>query len=228
MQLIFIHGSGGCKEIWKYQAEYFDNAITVNLPGHPHGNLCISIQEYSVWLDEFIQEQGFKDVVLVGHSMGGAIALQYALDHPQKLKGLVTIGSGAKLKVPVEVFALLEKALSNPEIVSQYINAAYTFIDPELRQMIQARDLENTPAALLNDFRACDGFDVLTRLSEISIPVLAIVGDKDLLTPPKYTRFLVNNIQSAQELVITRGTHFVFAEQPQIVNQGIEEFIQTL
>ncbi|MEP1385473.1 MAG: alpha/beta hydrolase [Paraglaciecola sp.] len=228
MQLIFIHGSGGCKEVWKYQAEFFDNAITLNLPGHPDGNVRASIKEYSDWLHEFIQEQGVKDRVLVGHSMGGAIALRYALDYPNHVKGLVTIGSGAKLRVQPETFTLLEKALHKPALASEYINAAYTFIAPELRHVIQARDKENTPAALLNDFKACDGFDVLDNLSEISIPLLGIVGDKDLLTPPKYTRFLISNVKNGQELVITKGTHYVFAEQPKVVNQGISEFMQTL
>ena len=52
MQLIFIHGSGGCKESWQNQVRYFEGSEAVNLPGHPDGDLCPSIEEYVIWVHD--------------------------------------------------------------------------------------------------------------------------------------------------------------------------------
>jgi pimeloyl-ACP methyl ester carboxylesterase len=228
MKLIFIHGSGGCKEAWQFQSKYFKDSIALNLPGHPDGKLCTSIAEYSAWLHSYIQEQGFEDVVLVGHSMGGAIALQYAADYPETLKGIITIGSGARLRIHPDVLKMFEKAVVKPSLATQFSDMTYKLVDPSLVEVLRARDHQNTPAAFLSDFKACDKFDIMERLSEITTPLLAIVGDQDVLTPPKYSTFLVNNVENGQEVLVSGGTHYVFAEKPSEVNQTIEKFIQTL
>jgi pimeloyl-ACP methyl ester carboxylesterase len=94
--------------------------------------------------------------------------------------------------------------------------------------VIKKRALENTPAAFLNDLKACNAFDVMEALSTITVPVLAIVGDQDIMTPPKYTRFMVEKITGARSVIIPGGTHFVFAEKPAEVNQAIEGFVRSL
>ncbi|GAC19973.1 alpha/beta fold hydrolase [Paraglaciecola arctica] len=228
MKLIFIHGSGGCKEAWQFQSKHFKDPLALNLPGHPDGNLCTSIAEYSAWLHSYIQEQGFKDIVLVGHSMGGAIALQYAVDYPEALKGIVTIGSGARLRIHPDVLKMFEASVAKPSLATQFSDQTYKLIAPSLVEVLQTRDQQNTPAAFLNDFKACDKFDIMEGLGKITKPLLAVVGDQDVLTPPKYSTFLVNNVEKAQQVLIPGGTHYVFAEKPNEVNQAIENFIQSL
>ncbi len=110
MQLIFIHGSGGCKESWQFQTQYFDKSEAINLPGHPDGDLCPTIEGYTNWVRQYIQSKNYREVVLVGHSLGGGVALQYALDYPEDLKAIVLIGSGARLKVHPNFLEMLEKA----------------------------------------------------------------------------------------------------------------------
>ena len=99
MKLIFLHGSGGCRESWHYQVQFFEDADAVDLPGHPEGEPCTSIDDYVEWLRGYIQERSYRDVVLVGHSLGGAIAFLYALKYPDDLAGIVSVGSGARLRV---------------------------------------------------------------------------------------------------------------------------------
>ncbi len=114
MQLIFIHGSGGSKESWFYQTRYFKGSIALDLPGHPSGKLCPTIEGYVEWLHKTVQEAGYRQVVLVGHSLGGGIALSYALKYPQDLAGIVTVGSGARLRVHPQNLEALEKAIKDP------------------------------------------------------------------------------------------------------------------
>jgi pimeloyl-ACP methyl ester carboxylesterase len=227
MKLIFIHGSGGCKEAWQYQTEAFENSEAVNLPGHPDGASSSRIEDYVEWLRGRIQEAGDTDWVLVGHSMGGGIALLYALTYPGDLKAVVTIGSGARLRVHPQFLEDLEKAVKDP---SQYEATLqeHDQIEPELRAVLRRRSLENGPQAALNDMRACDGFDIMDRIGEITLPVLAICGSEDIMTPPKYSHFLAEKLPNARAEIIPGGTHMVFAEQPEAVNNAIRQFLSGL
>jgi len=228
MQLIFIHGSGGCKESWKFQSAHFAGSDAVDLPGHPSGALCPTIPEYASWLRTYIHESGYSDVVLVGHSLGGGIALQYALDYPQDLAGVITVGSGGRLRVHPDFLQMMEKAIDEPSLLAGFLGQAHAGIDPALAAVIERRTAENTARAFLNDFRACDRFDIMDQLAAIRVPMLAIVGDQDMMTPAKYSRFMVDKVPNAQMVVVPGGTHFVFAEQPEAVNGAIEAFLRSL
>lgn len=228
MKLIFIHGSGGCKESWQYQTQYFEGSEAMDLPGHPDGDLCQTIEEYVAWLRGYILKKGYQDVILVGHSLGGAIALQYALDYAKDLEGIILIGSGARLRVHSTFLETLEKAIGNPRLWEDISNPTYALIKPELADIIKKRAAKNGPGSFLNDLKACDQFDVMEKLSSLSVPLLAICGDQDMMTPPKYSNFLVDKIAGAKAVIIPGGTHFVFAEKPAEVNHAIEAFLQEL
>jgi len=99
MKLIFVHGSGGYEGVWRYQITCFPNSEAITLPGHPQGQLCRSVEEYVDWLRKYLEGRDCKDIILAGHSLGGAIVMLYALKHPQDLRGLILIGTGARLKI---------------------------------------------------------------------------------------------------------------------------------
>jgi pimeloyl-ACP methyl ester carboxylesterase len=227
MQLIFIHGSGGCKESWTYQTRYFADSLALDLPGHPEGRLLPTVDDYVEWLKGVVKEKGFRRVVLVGHSLGGAIVLLYALKYPEDLAGIVTVGSGARLRVHPQFLEGLEKMLHDPQAENP-LAGAYASVDPALAQVLQQRMAENGPAAALNDLRACDRFDIMDRLSQISVPTLAIVGDQDVMTPPKYSLYLAEHLPRAKAVIIPGGTHMVMAEKPEEVNRAIAAFLKDL
>ena len=99
MQLVMVHGSGQNELTYHYQTAAFADSDAVNLPGHPDGEPRDSIGGYVDWLREYAADKGYPPFVLFGHSMGGAIALDYALRFPEDLAGLVLIGTGARLRV---------------------------------------------------------------------------------------------------------------------------------
>ena len=84
-QMVFIHGpgAGGCAESFVYQLKYYPGSLAPTLPGHPEGAACASVERYRDWLRGWLWSQGKrKELVLVGYTFGGCIALQYALDYP--------------------------------------------------------------------------------------------------------------------------------------------------
>jgi pimeloyl-ACP methyl ester carboxylesterase len=207
---------------------FFEDADAVDLPGHPEGEPCTSIDGYVEWLGGYIQERTYRDVVLVGHSLGGAIAFLYALSYPDDLTGIVSVGSGARLRVHPMYLEELEKAIANPARFVKFQDIGWELVDPELAQVVKRRGIENGPGVMLNDLRACDEFDVMDRLSEIRVPTLALCGSDDIMTPPKYSQRLAEKLPEARAVVIPGGTHMVFAEKPKEVNSAIDEFLKGL
>lgn len=228
MQLLFIHGSGGTGKVWKYQSRYFPGSIAITLPGHAEGELIDSVSGMTVWLKQYVDEHDLSELVLVGHSIGGGIALQYALDYPEDVKALILIGSGGRLRVHPDTIRYMAQALSSSESVEPVIESFWQRVSPEFAAELMADGIALGPAVFLNDFKACDKFDVMERLGEISLPTLAVVGSKDVMTPQKYAEFMVEKMPKAEMQLIQGGTHSVFAEKPEEVNAAIEGFLVTL
>jgi pimeloyl-ACP methyl ester carboxylesterase len=228
MKLVFLHGSGGKKNSWYHQSEYFRDADTPMLPGHPEGQLLPTVEEHVAWLRGYLQDKGYGDIVLAGHSLGGAIALMYALAHPDEVKALIVMSGGAKLRVHPKILAHFERAVDDREGWAKSQEALYAKVDPQMKAELLAEAVRMGPEVQLNDFRCVDKFDIMDRLHEIRLPVLVMCGSEDQQTPEKYTRYLGDNIEGARAVIIEGGGHLAAVEKPQEVTQAIEAFLQSI
>ena len=166
-------------------------------------------------------------MVLGGHSLGGAIALAVALDAPDLLRGLILVGTGARLRVLPALFEILARDYA--EAVDFMIDHAWSSsASAELKQRGRETVSATRPAVTRGDFLACDGFDAMARLGEIRLPALVVVGSEDRLTPPKYSEYLVRSLAGAKLEVIERAGHFVSLEQPDAVNRALRDFLGRL
>jgi pimeloyl-ACP methyl ester carboxylesterase len=84
------------------------------------------------------------------------------------------------------------------------------------------------PQVTAGDFRACDNFDVMDRLGEITLPILIISAEDDQLTPPKYSDFMEASIKGAVHCRIADAGHVVPVEQPEAVTEAIRDFLNDL
>ena len=228
MKLLFIPGSGGGREEWLYQTEYFPNSEPVPLPGRSEGKPCSSIEAYVEWLRGYIHRQQYQDVVLAGHSMGGAVAQLYGLNYGEEVRALVLVGSGARLRVLPALLAMFEKMTTDGAAWRRFVEGIYQRVDPEVRQVMVEARMRIGAAVTLNDLLCCDKFDIMDKVGAISLPTLLICGSEDEMTPVKYTSYLADKIKGATQVIIPGGTHFVYMEKPQEVNQAIEEFLARL
>jgi pimeloyl-ACP methyl ester carboxylesterase len=163
----------------------------------------------------------------VGNSLGGAIAMRWALDFPDQAAGLILIGTGAKLRVSPQILEMLDQAW--PECINTLIDLAVSPTAPaELRERMRAWHLTVGQESTRRDYRACDRFDVMGELSKLALPTLVIVGSLDRLTPPKYAAYLHEHIAASRFSVVKGGGHIVMAERPDEVNRSIAEFLGTL
>jgi len=229
MSIIFIHGSGGCRDIWRYQTEYFPSSHAVNLPGHPYGKALDSVEECVEWLNKYIQGKGFKDVVLAGHSFGGAIALMYALRYRQELKGVIIIGSGARLRVHPMFLTPCEEAIKgNTQKWYELVEEMYRLTPEDYKREMVEKQKAIGPAVMLNDFLCCDKFDIMDRVHVVKVPALIICGESDMMTPVKFANYLGTKIANSRVVVVPQSGHFVLAEQPEAVNKAIEDFLKVI
>jgi pimeloyl-ACP methyl ester carboxylesterase len=226
MRLIFIHGSGAYGGIWRYQTDHHSNSEAINLPGHLQGQTLNSVEEYADWLRECIRGKRYKDVVLAGHSFGGAIALMYALKYSQELKGIIIISSGARLRVHPRYLTPLEEAIKGNALQWYQVLEGMHRLTPEdyKREVIEQQKAIG-PAVMLNDFLCCDKFDLMDKVQEIKLPALIICGELDVMTPVKYANYLGTKLTNSHVVIIPQATHLVFAEKSEAVNKAIEDFV---
>ncbi len=211
-----------------YQLRHFRNSKAIDLPGHPTGTPCTSIDGYVEWVRGFNTARRYKDVVLCGHSMGGAIALRYALLYPDELKGLILMGTGARLRVdPAFLKNCREPGVENSDWMKRQ-RSYYSGVESDIYQVLLRRAKEIGPDVELNDLLSCDQFDVMQEIGNIHLPTEIICGDSDAMTPVKYSDYLAAKIPGSKEDIIPEADHFVQLKQYQRVNNKIEEFLTSL
>jgi pimeloyl-ACP methyl ester carboxylesterase len=227
--ILFIHGAGGGQYTWSYQKGFFEkefNPIVIELPGHGESGEEgeEEIVTYAEQVYTFLQAVGFRKIFLVGHSMGGAIVQTLALTHPEVIKGIILVGTGAKLKVlPMILDGVKADFEETVRKITQFSHSRKTplvFIERGIADMLQSR-----PEVLYGDFAACDRFDVMREVEKIDLPTLILCGEDDELTPVKYSQFLHSRIKGSKLEVLPNAGHMVMMEAPQAFNEKIAEFV---
>jgi pimeloyl-ACP methyl ester carboxylesterase len=229
--LVLIHGAGGSHLHWPAELRRLPGATVyaLDLPGHGRsdGPGCEAIAGYVTALIGFLDVTGTDRAVLAGHSMGGAIAQTAALTHPERVAGLVLVGTGGRLRVTP---AILEGILGDFEgTVDLVTRLAWAEGAPEeLVRLGRQAMAETAPQVLHGDFVACDAFDVMEQMGEINAPTLVVAGTADRLTPHKYGAYLAEQIPNARLVTVEGGGHMMALEQPDLVVGAVAGFIKEL
>ena len=234
-QLVFIHGpgAGGCSKGFAYQLDRFHSSFAPTLPGHPSGEPCPDVKSYSEWLRGWLYAHGAeRDLVLCGFTLGACIALQYGLDYPQEVKGLVlmTVAMQPKERAP-GTFEMRLDAASSPEGFEVWLEAmrhAMMFIEPEYRERLVECHRQVGPISQYNDLLTIDRFDVRQRMGSLKPKLLLIRGVDDPSSPPEYELEIHRAVPGSQYLKLHQAGHFPMAEKPDEVNQAIADFIDGL
>jgi pimeloyl-ACP methyl ester carboxylesterase len=222
---VFVHGAGGTAASWDLQRLAFPAAVAVDLPGHRgEGSGRHRVEDYTGWLYTTVHEREWRPVVLAGHSMGGAVALTYALGHALDLIAIVLVSTGARLRVLPAILDGLraDHAGTVERIVTMCLAPA---ADPRLVRRLTEAMLAVPAEVTLGDFQACDAFDVTARLEEIRIPALVIGGREDRMTPPNFAEYLHAHLPASRLVWVEGAGHMVHAERPRQVNEAIHQFL---
>jgi pimeloyl-ACP methyl ester carboxylesterase len=230
--IVFIHGAAGSHLVWGRQVHVLGEiarAVALDLPGHgksdPRGR--DSVDAYREMVLGLLDALAFDRAVIVGHSMGGAIAQMLALSHPDRVAGLGLVGTGARLRVlPAILDGVLNDFDSTARLVVEYSYAPGA--DASLRQLAEEQFRACALTVTHGDFAACNAFDIIARVAEIRAPTLIVCGSADQLTPIKYSEFLAAKIPQARMAAIEGAGHSVMIEKPDAVNRALAEFVARL
>jgi pimeloyl-ACP methyl ester carboxylesterase len=231
--LVFIHGAGGSHLHWPPELRRMadHDVYSLDLPGHGRsgGDPERSVRGYAYRVIAWLDQLDLQDVVLVGHSMGGAISMTIVLEAPQHVLGLVLVGSGARLRVHPKILELTEDENLFRQAAALVTQWAFSD-DADVRLVELAnRRMAEVPAEVVHaDFLACDGFDIMDRLVDISTPTLVICGEADQMTPVKYSQYLDQHIPDSRLVLIGGAGHMVMLEKPLEIVENIRGFLQRL
>jgi pimeloyl-ACP methyl ester carboxylesterase len=96
----------------------------------------------------------------------------------------------------------------------------------EVKQLGKQQLLASNPRVLLDDYRACDAFDVRAQLDTLTAPALIIAGEVDQLTPLKHSTFMAEHLPSARLVVAPNAGHMVMLEAEDLVTQATAAFLR--
>lgn len=254
--LLFVHGLSSTLEAWQKNIEGLKsryNCVAVDLPGYGKSSKIrsdYSLKDYAELLKKFIEKKDLKNVILVGHSMGGQISMQAVLKFPDAFEKLILVApAGIETFTPQE--ATLMKSSYTPAMVlntsDEQILANYklNFHDfPEdamgmVEDRIKIKSAEDFPQyaeVVVNNIHAMLDEPVINRLGDIKLPVLMIFGKNDMLIPNKYlhpSESIENLVKISEEKfqrleveIIDKAGHFVNFEKAAKVNAAVVEFLE--
>jgi pimeloyl-ACP methyl ester carboxylesterase len=228
--VILIHGAGSDHSIWPPPLRRMNGlrVITIDLPGHggSPGAVPSSVIDYANKIWVFLNAMGIYHVVLIGHSLGGVIALEMALLEPERISALILLGVSlhppyqpelcARLDRPADIsrtLAILEKNLFSPNC------------DPALKKRIMQSLVPSRISLLCADWHLALEHKIPEDLHTIKCPVLVLAGQDDRLTPVGSDRGLANSIPGAQFQVVQKAGHSMILEQSEEVAQRITRFL---
>lgn len=199
--------------------------MAVDLPGHPHGAALDRIEALAGALAPAVESLDGPRA-LVGHSLGGAVALELARTRPELVDGLVLIASGARLPVPE---AVLDSVHSDPAAERRRLMEAFV-ADPDLpiSGEVGAALAECDDAVLAADYAACAAADLRGRLAAVRAPALVIAGGDDRLTPPWLSEELARELPMAQLVLVQGARHMAMADADGTVNLLAAAFLARL
>lgn len=230
--VVLIHGAGGSHLYWPANIRRLEGyeVYALDLPGHGRSpqTLQESILAYAESIADWIVAASLQQAVVIGHSMGSAIAMTLALKSSRLIAGLGLLGSGARLKVNPQVLEQIGDAETLLATVHRVTQWSFSSQAPEiLTSLAEKRLAEAGPQVLHSDFLACNAFDVTADLYKIMQPALIICGQEDKMTPVQESRYLAENIPNARLALVPEAGHMLMLEKPELVAHLLDDFLST-
>lgn len=228
--LVLIHGAAGNHLYWPHELRRMpgENVYGLDLPAHgkSYGKACQTISSYADAVHDWLNGMEISEAIFAGHSMGGAIALNLAIEYPDCVAGLILLGSGARLKVQPEIIHFAESQTTCMNAVRMMVRMSFSReASPRLVELAAERMGDVRQSVLFADLKACDRFDAVDRLSCIQKPSLILCGENDELISPRCSNFLAENISHSVLKMIPGAGHMLQLEKPQQTADIIKDYI---
>jgi len=238
--LILIHGLNGDLTGWVLvMPEFSRHYRTIALDVRGHGGTGkpdepYSIKGFSEDFHEFMKQLKISKAHILGLSMGGAIAQQFALDHPDMIQSLVLVSTFSHIDAPAhQAFTRLRASLKEggypaffDEVIKLAFTSQYIAANPGPIAELKAKRIAiNSPAAIGRATEACLAFNLKDEIARISMPTLIVSGRNDIFTPLHLAEQIHRSIRGSEWKILDGVGHNLYIEKsPQLV-QVVLEFL---
>ena len=232
--VLMVHGATDHSWIWSNQLAALSDRhrlVAIDLPGRigSDGPPIDNAAGFRALVKSVTSTISLEPFVFCGHSMGGSMALDFALHHPESLDGFMMVGSSPSWDMSPALRLLLredaEEALKQMagefgDMFSQYTSQA---IKDELFRQAEAVP----PLTGVADMLACATYHLEDDLADIDVPAYVICGDEDEPSLPG-SRLCGEKLPRATFELVERCGHPIMVEKPEILNVALERFLSSL
>ncbi|MFC7202109.1 alpha/beta fold hydrolase [Haloferax namakaokahaiae] len=229
--VLFVHGSGGSSDVWRgqYRLASDYSVAALDLSGHGESDDVDADDGYetlSAYVDDVVAVAEETDAsIVVGNSLGGAVAMTLALERDLDLDALVLAGTGAKLSVLDDLLNWLEDDFDRAVAFLHGDDRLFHTDDERVIEASKEAMYDAGQAVTSRDFNSCHTFDVRSKLGDIDVLTLALVGEYDRLTPPSYHDYFVEEMPDCERATIEDAAHLAMLEQPAAFNAAVSDFL---
>jgi pimeloyl-ACP methyl ester carboxylesterase len=236
--IVFLHGAGMDHTVWQLPARSFawhgHSVLAPDLPGHgrSEGPPLASIAAMTSWVAKLLDADGVRQAALVGHSMGGAIALEAAAALGERITGVALLGTAAAIPVHRD---LLAAAREQPDTAYRMMTAwafgarAKMGGNPApglwMTGAAMALFARNAAGVLFTDLDACNAWKTgADAARKVACPALVLLGSQDIMAPTRNGRELAAMIAGSRTVTIPDCGHMMTAEAPDAVLDALIGF----
>lgn len=235
--LVLLHGHGVGPQIWDSLQEELEAEYQVLKPDLSTMTSHTSVEAYAEHLYSRLAAPAIGRIVLIGHSMGGYVALALAASHPERIAGLVLVNSTAFADPDTDEQRAKRdaaKAQLQTEGSAAFVEKAVTGMFAEANQQEKAGLVRQTidryktlpVEALLAGLQAIRSRpDRSALLADAPYPVLVLAGRHDKAVPIKRSQELSDELPNAQLVVLENSGHLAMLEEPEAVATAVKQFL---
>ncbi len=231
--ILLIHGSGLTHIVWSFHEQFYStqgfNVLSVDLPGHGNseGPSLKSIEEISDWIKSLMEKLNIKKIIIIGHSQGSLVGIDFAARYPESILSLVLVAGSYKMPVNQDLIDYAEAG--NEKAVLLMMKWGYegskAFIggNPVKKIINSSRDIREILAVDLN---ACNNYkNGKESLEKINCPTLCIFGDLDKMVPLEVGNKMASMIKNSKKKVISNCGHMIIFEKALEMRKIVKEFL---
>ncbi len=236
-RILFVHGAGSNGHTWHRQIDAFGakhSPIALDMPGHGRSagvEGLRTVHDYADFVAAFLDQLKIKSAVILGHSMGGAIAMDLGLRHAARVEALILSCAAPKFNVGADRIEGL-RAITMGRAPQAFNTDGYS--PRTLKENFEVvregwmEQIKTDPRVRYTDIVACSQVDLREAIAKIDKPTLVIAGADDQGTTPADAEFIASKIRGAARKIIPDAGHYIPRERPAEYNAAIEQFVFSL
>lgn len=228
--ILVLHGWGSDSARWEsVQVRLAQQGFQVVIPDLPgfgkseQPKSSWNIEDYSIFVEKFVDALSLKEFYLLGHSFGGGLALLYAVKHPEKIQKLFLFAAAIKREKSFRKDFL--KIVAKVTKIFSFLPFYFLFRKAMYKYVIRTSDYSYQKGIMKDTYLKVIKQDLSPLLSKIKIPTIVLWGKKDDVISVKDAYFIKEHIADSELVIFPEGDHDIERKMPEVLVKNIVNFL---